>query len=294
MAGQRIGVFGKGGCGKSTVTVLLAKTIAAMHRDVGVLDADTTNVGLHLAFGLDHGPRPLLDYFGGMIFSGGRVTCPVDDPSPLPGATITLDQLAKDYYARTRVDILLLTAGKMGGQGPGAGCDGPIAKIVRDVRIESEDDQRVWLIDFKAGFEDTARGVITSLDWALVVVDPTVAAIDMAMNMKRISDQMRMGSVPATEHLKSPELVRIAEKIFREAPLKGILCVLNKVRDAETEGFVRARLAEAGITPIGTVKEDPRIARSWLRGELLETAPTDQTFAQIVARLESAVHPCSI
>ena len=82
----------------------------------------------------------------------------------------------------------------MGDLGPGAGCDGPIAKIARDVRIRVSGENPLTLLDFKAGFEDSARGVLTGLDWILVVVDPTTAALQMAVHlqqmMKKIPNQM--------------------------------------------------------------------------------------------------------
>ena len=56
LAERRIGVFGKGGSGKSTVTVLLARALVARGYDVCVLDADSTNVGLHRALGLNESP----------------------------------------------------------------------------------------------------------------------------------------------------------------------------------------------------------------------------------------------
>ena len=76
--GKRIGIFGKGGSGKSSVTVLLAKALKKSGYDVCVLDADSTNVGLAQALGIEQPPAPLLDYFG-----GGAVTYPMDDPMPL-------------------------------------------------------------------------------------------------------------------------------------------------------------------------------------------------------------------
>lgn len=52
----RIGIFGKGGSGKSTMTVFLARALRERGHSVLVLDADSTNVGLADALGVDHQP----------------------------------------------------------------------------------------------------------------------------------------------------------------------------------------------------------------------------------------------
>ena len=251
--------MGKGGSGKSTATVLLARALRKRGYDVCILDADSTNVGLHQALGLDNPPASLIDYFGGMVFSGGSVTCPVDDPTPLPGAEVALDQLSDRYYARNQAGIFLLTAGKLGDKGPGAGCDGPINKIARDFKVHTEGTSPITLVDFKAGFEDSARGAITSLDWVVVVVDPTNAAVQMAIHMKKMVDQIKAGSPPATSHLESPEMVELAQRIFREAKVKDVLVILNRIRDEEMESYLRAKLQQGGIKPIGAIREDPAI-----------------------------------
>jgi len=174
LIGKRFGIFGKGGSGKSTIAVLLAMVLRDMGYHVCLVDADSTNIGLAQALGFEQTPVTLLEYFGGMVFSGGAVTCPVDDPTPLAGADIYLDNFPPQYFVQ-KDGITLFTAGKIGDLGPGAGCDGPVAKIARDFQIHMEGEPLVTLVDFKAGFEDTARGAITSLDWAIVIVDPTLA-----------------------------------------------------------------------------------------------------------------------
>jgi CO dehydrogenase maturation factor len=287
LMGKRIGVFGKGGAGKSTVVVLLAHALRDRGYEVCVLDADSTNLGLHRAFGLDELPRSLLDYFGGMVFSGGRVTCPVDDPTPLPEAEISLVQLPDEYVGRNREGVVLLTAGKIGDQGPGAGCDGPVSKIARDLWIRSDTDAPITLIDFKAGFEDAARGTVTSLDWAVVVVDPTTAAMEMAIHMKQMINRIKAGELPATSHLESPNLVEMANRIFREASIKDVLVVLNRIPAKETEEYVRHYLDVRSVEPIGVLHEHPCIALSWLKGTPLEGTNARGEVDRIVERLET-------
>ena len=287
LAGKRIGIVGKGGSGKSTTTVLMSRVLRDRGYMVFVLDADSTNVGLHQALGLEHAPASLIDYFGGMVFSGGSVTCPVDDPTPLPNAEVTLHQLSGGYYSQNREGIILLTAGKIGDKGPGAGCDGPINKIARDFKIKTEDLFPVTLVDFKAGFEDSARGAITSLDWVIVVVDPTNAAIQMAIHMKEMVEQMKAGKLPATRHLESLELVEIANVIFREAKIKDVLVILNRMIDEEMENFLQEKLLRNGITPIGAIREDPSVTITWLKGKPLEEVGARKDVEQIIETLEA-------
>jgi CO dehydrogenase nickel-insertion accessory protein CooC1 len=266
LRGKRIGVFGKGGAGKSTLIVLLAQALRARGYSVCVLDADSTNLGLFQIFEVPRSPRPLMEYFGGMVFSGGTVTCPVDDPLPLAGADIELETLSPEYYARSPEGIILFIAGKIGDQGPGAGCDGPVAKIARDFRIYIKDETPVTLVDFKAGFEDTARGALTSLDSAIVVVDPTIASVELAANMKHMVEQIKADVLPATAHLENPELIAWANKIFIEACIENMWVVLNRIHSVEEEEYLRQRLNEKGIQPVGAIYQAPSISLSWLKG----------------------------
>ena len=285
-AGKRIGIIGKGGSGKSTVTVLLAKILRDRGYDVCVLDADSTNIGIHRALGLDKLPTSLMDYFGGTVFSGGIVTCPVDDPTPLPGADIFLDKLPSKYYAQSQEGTFFLVAGKIGNKGPGAGCDGPISKITRDLKIFGIGNRPVTLIDLKAGLEDSARGVITSLDWAIVVVDPTDASIQIAVDIKNMVGQIKAGKLPSTKHLGNPELVEMANKIFLEAKIKDVLIILNKIKNKEMENYIKRKLREEGIEPLGAIHEDSSISLSWLKGKPLESDRVNINAEKLIKKLE--------
>ena len=286
LSGLRIGLFGKGGAGKSTVTVLLAEALLRQGYPVLVIDADSSNVGLAGALGIAREPEPLLQYFGGAVFSGGRVTCPVDDPVPLAGASIALADLPPDCVAQNPDGIRLLAAGKLGTLGPGAGCDGPMTKIVRDLRVTDLGPDAVVLVDHKAGMEDSARGALTSLDWALAVVDPTTAALQMAIHLARMTDEMQTGIPPATRHLESPRLVDLAVRLFREARVREVLAILNRVPDATTETYLMDALSSRQIDVLGAMRESPAIQDQWLRGGRLHSMLLSADAAAIVRRLE--------
>jgi len=286
LAGQRIGIFGRGGSGKSTCTVLLAKALAKAGYAVCVVDADSTNEGLAQALGADKTPDSLLDWLGGTVFSGGPVTCPVDDPVPIAGAHVRLGQLPSRYFGQTSEGIRVFLAGKIGPLGPGAGCDGPMTKIARDFAFETDDPAPVTVLDFKAGIEDASRGVITSLDWVIVVMDPSYAGVRTAATMKTLLDQMHAGFLPATRHLASPELVELTRRSYQEARTKGALYVLNKVPDVDTEHFLWQRLLEAEINVVASIPDEPGLRQAWLEGTPLHSAHAEAEAAKVVRALE--------
>lgn len=288
LANKRIGVLGKGGSGKSTVVALLAKSLKKQGYQVCVLDADSTNVGLARVLGLKKSPIPLIEYFGGMVFSGGSVGCPVDDPAPLSDADLDLKHLPRGYYGRNDDGIILLVAGKMGAKGPCMACDGPIAKIARDLRLHEQDGSVVTMVDFKAGIEDSARGVLTGLDWGIVVIDPTLAALHMASSMNDMVRQLQDGVLPPMDHLNNPEDIETATRMYREAKIKGLLFLLNKISSDRMELYLRGEMKKFGISPIAVIREDSSISESWLRGIFLDSKKTESSFFQVIMALETA------
>jgi hypothetical protein len=265
----------------------MARELNQAGYDVCVLDADSTNAGLHGALGLQDPPAPLLEFFGGAVFSGGRVTCPVDDPARLQNARVSLADLPERYVARSPDGIWLLVLGKLGVLGPGAGCDGPIAKIARDVEVSGTTDELVTLIDMKAGFEDSARGVVTGVDWAVVVVDPTRAAIGMARDMSNLVYRLRHGARPATEHLPSRDLVELAHAVYRDSRARMALVVLNRIPDPDTEQLLRDDLLDFGLIPVAAIHEDRSVNSSWYLGAPLVPETAGEDIEPLISALEA-------
>lgn len=286
LVGTRIGIFGKGGAGKSTFTAMLAQVLHRQGYKVCVIDGDSTNFGLPNALGMEAPQKSLLEFYGGTVFSGGDVTCPVDDPTPLMNAERRLVDLPAECCARVDGRLVLLTAGKMGRLGAGAGCDGPVAKIARDFDLINDNGKYLTLIDFKAGFEDSARGGLTRLDYVIVVIDPTTASIEIAGDMLHMVREIQGGALPATAHLDKPDLVVVANTFYQEAAIKDVLFVLNKIPDPETERLMREKLSEKGIQPIATLPVDSAIRAAWLKGDRIKVGQAEKGISKVIKALE--------
>ena len=284
--GQRIGMFGRGGSGKSTITVFLTQALMDLDYPVCVVDADSTNEGLARAMGAGRAPDSILEWLGGTVFAGGPVTCPVDDPVPLASARVNLRELPSRFYARTPEGAFIFQAGKIGPLGPGAGCDGPMTKIARDFVLETDGPRPVTLLDFKAGIEDVTRGVVTSLDWIVGVIDPSYAGVRAAATLQRLLQQMHAGRLPATRHLQSAEMVKLTEDTYRAARTKGTVYVLNKVPPVETAHTFREMLKEAGISPVASLSDEPTLRREWMEGLPLTSASARSEATKLVLALE--------
>ena len=291
--GKRIGIFGKGGAGKSTVAYFLANGLVRRDYPVIVLDADSTNLGLFRIFQFKASPRPLMEFYGGTVFHGGRVTCPVDDPAPLENAVVSLDSLDNEFYVRDPQGVLFFVAGKIGGEGPGAGCDGPVAKIARDFRVMFNNMNPVTLIDFKAGLEDIARGVITSLDLVVFIVDASLVSVEMAANMKDIIARIRSHEMPATAHLENPGLVEWANRFYKNAHIAGLRFILNRISSKDEEDTLTRLLRDKGIMSSCTIYQNPMISTAWLKGTPLNIQDIKPEIQSLVISLEKDIEDYS-
>jgi len=65
-----------------------------------------------------------------------------------------------------------------------------------------------------------------------------------------------------------PDLVALAIRQFREAPVRGVRAVLNRVRSEPTEAFLVHALERDGPSVLAVLGEDPAIQEQWLRGDL--------------------------
>jgi CO dehydrogenase maturation factor len=261
---QRILVCGKGGSGKSTVVTILARELCNKGQDILVIDGDASNPGglSRLLFGLQHGPRPLIDFFGGRT----NVDCPVDNPAgltrindsvPITTNRLKIAEIPSDYYYRSG-GLLLFQVGKI--ETACEGCDGPMSKVSRDFILAGN---WITLVDVEAGIEHFGRGLEENVDIVIVVVDPTY------------------------------ESYLIAERVIKlnaEMGIKKTGAILNKIDTPETQSIMEDELSKRKIPVMGVIMKDASLFEAGLKGSVIKSDVMPSVAGKIIESLEKLVH----
>ena len=182
---MKITVCGKGGCGKSTITSLLAKEYARMGKKVLVVDVDESNYGLHRQLGVEL-PRDFTEYFGGKdkAFKTMMASGILD--------SVKLDVFAKKFFSEDFVladipeayfsekdGVKLMSAGKIHRVGEGCACT--MNSIIEQFicHLTTGPDE-VTLLDMEAGIEHFGRGTDKGVDKVLMVVEPSFESLRLS------------------------------------------------------------------------------------------------------------------
>ena len=166
---MKVIVAGKGGCGKSTVSTLLAKALAKRGSRVLVIDTDESNFGLHTHLGLKR-PEDFMNYFGGKKVLFEKVKS--------IQKRWQIDELPAEYLTE-KGNIKLLAMGKIYDFGEGCAC--PInALSSRFLEILELKDDEFLIADTDAGIEHLGRGIERGCDLILAVVEPSQESIGLA------------------------------------------------------------------------------------------------------------------
>jgi CO dehydrogenase maturation factor len=175
---MKILVCGKGGCGKSTLSALLAKDLAKRGKTVLVIDTDESNMGLHNLLGLEK-PDDFMNYFGGKKILFEKTKTLKNEWK--------IDDLPEDYISR-RDNIRLLSVGKIYDFGEGCAC--PINVLSsKFLEILSLERDEFLIADTDAGVEHFGRGVEKGVDMLLNVIDPSQESILLAKRILKFGNQ---------------------------------------------------------------------------------------------------------
>lgn len=264
---MKIGVIGKGGSGKTTVSGVLARSLARQGWEVVAIDCDSNpNLGISLGLGLDqtqelaairqaldegteeHAPtaEEVLQKFGSVGPDRVRVAVVtrIDKPSGgCPCCGISPEQLLAE-----------LETGELpptNGNGK-SGVTSPVAQNgSAPVRAG-----RVLIADMEAGLGTIGRMREGSLDVAILVTEPTPKAIEV----------VRRAAEMVVEHKIAARTVILANKVRDESDVERVSSVMHAVEGlAGVEVIVVPEdldvlAADAqGVSPIDHAPESPAV-----------------------------------
>ena len=217
---MKLGVVGKGGTGKTTVSTLIGLAYRDRGKRVLAIDTDS-NPNLALGLGLDEDAVDRAPYVPRSLVVGtGR-------------GTITPARLVAEYGVATPAGITLLHAMRV--EQAGAGCTCANHASVRSVLGAAlEDECDVALVDMEAGLEHLARsgGTLAHADVLLMVMEPTRRSVLTAAR-----------TIPLAQELGIPRVAGVG----------------NKARLPEDADFFESVCAGYGVPLAGVLPYEPAI-----------------------------------
>ena len=191
---MKLMICGKGGSGKSTVTALLAKALEERGKNVLVVDADESNIGLYKMIGTDL-PKPMMDALGGKKGFQARKKAAgagLGAPPPMFPAGLTLDSLKQNSLLKDCLAVSgqmqILSIGKIHHFGEGCAC--PMGNLFRlFLPALSLGEKDLVLVDTAAGLEHFGRRLDGLCDHVLSVVAPSFESITLAVRMAELAKE---------------------------------------------------------------------------------------------------------
>jgi len=252
LTARKIGVVGKGGVGKTTVSGLLARAYAQAGQRVIAIDTDSNpNLGLSLGLSLQETDAVPILPRSVLVGSGG-------------GAPAAAD-LVGEYGRHTPAGVTLLSAIKVAAAGAGCTCSGHAT--VRSLLADALADTDVTLVDMEAGLEHLSRsgGTLAYADALVVVCEPTRKSVLTAVRTAALADELGIPQV---------------------------LVVGNKAQTADDVDFFATAFAAEGLQLAGVLPYDARVAdddRAGAVGVTPTGEPLAQALTALVAAIAAAL-----
>ncbi len=183
---MKVGVSGKGGVGKTTISALLARAAVRRGKRVVLVDADP-NPTLAATLGYPHPVTPLLENAELIEERVGK------------GGLIQLNPKVDDLLGRFGVEHEGLTILVLGGiRGGGQGCACPASTLLRAIlrHLVLAADETL-IVDLEAGIEHLGRATAQGVDALLVVVEPDRRSLVTAQRIFALAQEIGIPHVYA-------------------------------------------------------------------------------------------------
>ena len=234
------------------MVALLANEARAKGYRVLVVDSDESNSGLFRMLGFDYPPVPLMELVGGKKSLQRKM----GQPSVLAENRIVLEDLPPQYLVQ-KDGLTLVSIGKILQSLEGCAC--PMGVLSREFLKKlalAEDD--LVIVDMEAGVEHFGRGVETSIDSVLIVVEPPLESVNVGQKIHDLASGIGISNVWA---------------------------VLNKVPSEEIAKRLKTELQERQIEIVGCIYFDADVFSSSIDGRMPVKGVAVQEIKDVLNRI---------
>ena len=265
---MKISVCGKGGSGKSTIVTLLANQARKKGYRVLVVDSDESNSGLFRTFGFDQPPVPLMELVGGKkkvqekMKQGYSAAEAETTMRVMTQEHIKVDDIPSENILK-QDNLGLVSIGKILQSLEGCAC--PMGVLSREfLRKLSLSRDEIAIVDMEAGVEHFGRGVETSIDSVLIVVEPSFESLQLADRINSLS---------------------------RGIGIDNIWAILSKVPSNGIASKLKCELDTMCIEMIGCIHYDAEIFQSCLEGRSFGKGKAGEEIIDVFDSLVLKAHP---
>ncbi len=226
---------GKGGVGKTTVTSLIARTIAAIEKETSVIAIDADPVAnLAAGLGIDETqPITPVAELSDLIAERTGAT-----PGTM-GGFFTLNPKVDDIPERFSIEkdgVKLLVMGTV--QSGGSGCICPEATILKALMNHLVLGRKeIVIMDMEAGVEHLGRATSGSVDALVVVVNPGARSRKAADTIRKLGQDIGIKNIVILgNRVTSEEDKILIQESMTDYEILGFLPELDEIVQSDRDG----------------------------------------------------------
>ncbi|UCH90374.1 MAG: P-loop NTPase [Thermoplasmata archaeon] len=220
---MKLAVSGKGGVGKTTIAAYLARMLSRDNNSVLAVDADPSP-SLASALGVPEQDRKNLIPITKMtdLIEERTGLPPTSSSESSEGGSTTfgkiftlnpkVDDIANRFAIKCKDNVKLLVLGTIDTAGAGCFCpeNALLKSLLRHLILKSDE---YVILDMEAGTEHLGRGTAKGLDLLIIVVEPGRRAVETAIRIKKLANDLEISSIGIVLNKINSEL---EEKELRE------------------------------------------------------------------------------